>query len=169
MKAANIHKHNSTDDTKQHITYTLNAYYEQVLRSLKIKTALQLYEKTETLDQNQQQRLQLHEEITTIAQRLHNISTVNIMHTSLITKIAQAHSDKAKTLRPTARNGATKLRRSANSDPSKRKGSRNISRRLTHDEAKPLMGVKRDHDTTDGGKKGEITTNPNLIDLVQRA
>ena len=32
------------------------------------------------------------------------------------------------------------------------------------------MGVKRDQDTADGGKKGEITTNPNLIDLiVQRA
>ena len=32
------------------------------------------------------------------------------------------------------------------------------------------MGVERDQDTADGGKKGEITTNPNPIDLiVQRA
>jgi len=31
------------------------------------------------------------------------------------------------------------------------------------------MGVKRDHDTADGGKKGKITINPNLIDhIVQR-
>ena len=92
------------------------------------------------------------------------------MHTSLINKIAQHHSDKAKALITTARNEAIKRKTIANSDTSRGKGSRNISRHLSHNDAKPLMGVKRDQDTADGGKKGEITTNPNLIDfIVQRA
>ena len=92
------------------------------------------------------------------------------MHASLIKKIAQLHSDKSKTLRTTARNEATKLKRAVNSDTTKGRGSRSISRHLNCSEAKPLIGVKRDQDTNDGGKKGEITTNPNIVDLiVQRA
>ena len=92
------------------------------------------------------------------------------MHTSLIKKIAQSHTDTSKKLKAAARNEAIKLKRKANSDTTKGKGSRNISRHIDSNDAKPLMGVKRDRDTPDGGKKGELTTDPMQIDLiVQRA
>ena len=36
MKTDQARKHNNSNDTKQHIENTLNAYYEQAIRSLKI-------------------------------------------------------------------------------------------------------------------------------------
>ena len=42
MKSAQARNHDNTNDTLQHTQNTLNAYYEQAIRSLKIITALQI-------------------------------------------------------------------------------------------------------------------------------
>ena len=45
-----------------------------------------------------------------------------------------------------------------------------MSRAIGNEPAKPLLCVKRDKDTPDGGKQGEITTNPEEVDaIVKRA
>ena len=63
---------------------------------------------------------------------------------------------------------AIKLRKEANSD--KKDGIKQLSRAIESEPAKPLLCVKRDRDTPDGGKQGEITTNPEEVDaIVKRA
>jgi len=170
MKSEHLRTHTNSNDTKQHIENTFNAYREQAIRSLKITTPLQIHSENQALDHHQQQRQHLHNEIVSTAHQLDHIDINNIMHTSLVKKIAQSHTDTSKKLKAAARNEAIKLKRIANSDTTKGKGSRNISRYIDTNEAKPLMGVKRDRDTPDGGKKGELTIDPMQIDLiVQRA
>ena len=170
MKSQLLRTHTTGTDTEHHIENTLNAYREQAIRSQKITTALRMHSDQQALDLHQQQKRDLHDDIITTAHLLDHIHINNIMHTSIIKKIAQSHTDTSKKLKAAARNEAIKLKRSANSDTNKGKGSRNISRHISTSEAKPLMGVKRDRDTPDGGKKGEITTDPTQIDLiVQRA
>ena len=43
---------------------------------------------------------------------------------------------------------------------------KNISRTINGPTAKPLMGVFRDRDTPDGGKAGQMTSDPAEIDAV---
>lgn len=54
---------------------------------------------------------------------------------------------------------------------SNKKGGVNyLARQTGEKKVKPITGVERDHDTPDGGRKGEITTNPKEVDgIIKRA
>ena len=68
------------------------------------------------------------------------------------------HISRAKMMTSKAKAEALKLRREANSN--KKDGIKNMSRAIGDEPANPLLCVKRDRDIADGGKKVEITTNP---------
>ena len=113
MKSEHLRTHANSNDTKQHVQNTFNAYREQAIRSLQITTALQIHSENQALDHHQQQRHHLHDEITTTAHKLDHIDIDNIMHTSLVKKVAQSHTDRSKKLRAAARSEAIKLKKNS--------------------------------------------------------
>ena len=92
----------------------------------------------------------------------------NIIHAAKITRMGEMHILKAKAMIGKLKSEITKVRRAANS--SKIDGVKHLSKAIGDKPAKPLTCVVRDRDTADGGKKGEITTNPKDVDaIVKRA
>ena len=63
-----------------------------------------------------------------------------------------------------AKTEALKLRREANSN--KKDGVKKMSRVIGDEPANRLLCVKRDGDIAGGGKKGEIVTNLEEIDVI---
>ncbi len=49
-----------------------------------------------------------------------------------------------------------------------KQGVKHLSKAIGDQQAKALMCVARDQDTEDGGKKGQLTSNPTDIDAVVR-
>ena len=107
-------------------------------------------------------------EILEMYNTIQGIKVDNIIHSAKIQRTGELHATRAKLLQSKIKVEATKIKSEANSD--KKQGIKKLSRAIGEAPAKPLMFVKRDMDTDDGGKKGEITTNPQEVDaIVKRA
>ena len=75
-----------------------------------------------------------------------------------LTRYGELHNGKAKAYNVKLKAEIRKAKKTAND--CKAKGMKNISRAICEQPAKPLTCVCRDRDTADGGKKGEIATEP---------
>ena len=78
--------------------------------------------------------------------------------------MGESHIAKAKEFNGKLKAEIVNAKRQANECPTK--GIKNISRSIGGPKAKPLMGVFRDRDTPDGGKAGQMTSDPAEIDAV---
>ena len=114
--------------------------------------------------------LALYEELVDLHLQLNDADVNNSMHCPKIRRAGEMHLEKAKSLYCRVKQEAIKIKHRVNSDGTNSKGIKNISKSIGEPAAKPLLFVKRDRDTEDGGKKGEITTNPKEVDaIVKRA
>ena len=88
----------------------------------------------------------------------------NVIHAAKVVRLGKAHAKKAQGVaeRAIAEN-ATNCKE-VNS--SKANGAKHISKAIGSKQGQPLIVVGRDRDTKDGGKKGELTSNPQDIDAV---
>jgi len=88
----------------------------------------------------------------------------NLIHAAKIMRIGEEHARKAQSYRAKVANESTKLRRELNSD--KTQGGKHLSKAIGSKATQPLVVVERDQHTKDGGKPGELTSNPQDIDAV---
>lgn len=119
-------------------------------------------------EQNLAEKVHIYEELVHMQEPIREGMIIDTLQIPRLIRLADKHKAAAGALRQKARNHAIKLRRTANSDKAKSKGIKAISKAIGEAQAKPIMFVKRDQDTFDGGKTGEVTTNPNLVDEVVR-
>lgn len=92
----------------------------------------------------------------------------NIMHVAKVQRLGEQHIQTAKHLASKAKAEVMRAKRGVNS--SKKDGIKHLSKGIGNQPAKPLTCVKRDRDTPDGGKKGEIKADPQEVDaIVKRA
>ena len=109
---------------------------------------------------------QHHQELCEMAALLEDIDIHNPIHSARLRRVGEQHLAKAKAHQAQIRTEAIRINREANSDTKGGKGIKKISRSIGDPAAKPLIFVKRDQDTADGGKKGDITTNPSEVDAI---
>ena len=92
----------------------------------------------------------------------------NVIHAAKIMRIGDMHIEKAKLTRAKLQGEILKMRRDRNS--CKKHGVKNLSAAIGEHQANALLCIARDKDTEDGGKKGQLTSNPGDIDgVVKRA
>ena len=116
---------------------------------------------TEEVQQAAQEFKEIHEQIG-------SIDTENPISSAKLTRLGEMHINKAKAFSSKFRQEIKKAKRRNND--CKIKGLKNISRAIGQQPARPLTCVCRDEPTIDGGKVGEITTNPREVDaIVKRA
>ena len=113
--------------------------------------------------------LQQHrEEMQQTFDEISHIKFDNIMHAATIQRAADTHAKRATCQLQRLKAEAARIKSSRHSNP--KQGLKHLSKSIGDLPAKPLLFVKRDSDTSDGGKKGERTTNPQHIDaIVKRA
>ena len=90
--------------------------------------------------------------------------TTNPIHSAKLTRIGELHASKAKSFNAKVKAHVISAKRELND--CKTKGAKNLSRAIGGQRAKPLTCVCRDRDTNDGGKTGQITTDPQEVDAV---
>ena len=88
----------------------------------------------------------------------------NVIHAAKIMRIADEHVKKTQTYRAKMAHEGTKVRREINSD--KTQGGKHLSKAIGSKASQPLVMVERDRQTKDGGKPGELTSNPQDIDAI---
>ena len=88
----------------------------------------------------------------------------NMVHVAKISKTGELHFSRAKIVLGKVR--AEALKQQKRSRPNTKDGIEKISRAIGDDPANPLLCVKRDRGFADGGKKGEIATNPQDVDAI---
>ena len=93
-----------------------------------------------------------------------HITVDNIMNASRIRRTGELHIDTAKQLGARIRTEAIKINKETNSN--KKNGINKLSKHIGDPPAKPLVCVKRCRDSEDGGKTGEITCNPKVVDAI---
>lgn len=104
---------------------------------------------------------ELHREIS-------NVEVDNILHPAKALRAGELHISRAKAMFAKVKAAAIKLKRESNSNNAD--GIKQISKAIGCAPANPLICVKRDGDTNDGGQKGEIATDPQEVDaIVNRA
>ena len=104
------------------------------------------------------------QEIEDMRQQVQTCDIRNTIHAAKAARIVEAHIQKARSYMAKMREEVRKVRKEQNS--SAKTGVKNLSRAIGDDQAQPLIVVERDCDTKDGGKKGELTSNPRDIDAV---
>ena len=90
----------------------------------------------------------------------------NVIHAAKIARYGEAHKQMAQSYMAKAKGEvekATKERNSSNKD-----GRKHLAAAISEQTGKPLTNVCRDRDTSDGGKKGQITSNPADVDAIVR-
>jgi hypothetical protein len=92
--------------------------------------------------------------------------TDNVIHAAKIRRLAEAHAKRAKAIRDQLRAEVRRAKVAQNS--CKQFGVKNLSAAIGDQKAQAITCVIRDQDTSDGGKKGQMTTNPTDIDAVVR-
>ena len=98
-------------------------------------------------------------------QQMEQCDVTNIIHSAKIARMAEAHVRRAKSYMEGLKSEARKVKSEHNSF--KKVGVENISRAIGDNRAQPMVTVERDRDTHhDGGKCGELTSNPRDIDAV---
>ena len=114
--------------------------------------------------------LTIYDELVDMRLQPNDVDVDNSMQCPKIRRVGEMHLEIAKSLYCRVKQEAIKIKHKANSDGRKGNGIKQISKSIGDPAAKPLIFVKRDRDTEDGGKKGEITTNPKEVDaIVKRA
>ena len=108
--------------------------------------------------------LQQCQEIVDMFEQTQHIKVDNIMDAARLRRIGELHVIKAKNLRVKVKSEAIRINREANSNNTN--GIKKLCRHIGDPPAKPLTCVKRDRDTDDGGKAGEMTCNPKDVDAV---
>ena len=88
----------------------------------------------------------------------------NTIHAAKMQRLGEQHAEKAKAYNAKVKAEVIKAKRQTNDSAAK--GMKNVSRSISGPTAKPLMGVFRDRDTPDGGKKGQMTSEPAEVDAV---
>ena len=91
-----------------------------------------------------------------------------MIHAAKITRIGEAHKQSAKNYLARVKNEVERQKRERNSCTKSR--GKHLSAAISEQKGKPMTNIVRDRDTDDGGKKGQITSNPADIDgIVRRA
>ena len=88
----------------------------------------------------------------------------NTVQAAKIQRLGEMHIAKAKAFSSKVKAEIAQAKRQENDCQAK--GIKNVSRSIGGPRAKPLMGVFRDKDTPDGGKAGQMTSDPAEIDAV---
>ena len=88
----------------------------------------------------------------------------NIIHVAKLERLGEMHTKQAKANMSKMYDEFNQAKRERFS--CKKTGIKSISRAIEGSKAQPLVCVERDRNTSDGGKKGEITSNPRDIDAV---
>ena len=106
-----------------------------------------------------------------IAEALQSFETCdqsNVIHAAKITRIGEAHKQSATQYLARVKNEVDRQKRDRNSCT--KSGGKHLSAAISEQKGKPMTNIVRDRDTDDGGKKGQITSNPADIDgIVRRA
>ena len=103
-----------------------------------------------------------------ILEQIRECKIDNIMHAAKIQRLGEQHVLRAKSVASKARAEVMQVKRGINS--SKNDGIKHLSKAIGNEPAKPLTCVKIDRDTPGGGRKGEITADPQEVDaIVKRA
>ena len=92
----------------------------------------------------------------------------NTTHAAKIARYGEVHKQKAQIYIAKAKGEVAKVTRERNS--SCRYGGKHLAAAVSEQRGKPMTNICRDRDTSDGGKKGQITSNPaDVDDIVSRA
>ena len=90
------------------------------------------------------------------------------IHSAKVRRLGEKHIEKAKSYAAKAK--AEVRKRKQDDNDCKIKGIKHISKAIGEQQGKPLTCVYRDRDTSGGGRKGEMTSNPVEVDaIVKRA
>ena len=108
------------------------------------------------------------EEVGDLMRRVKECDTRNIMHMAKLKRTAEEHLKIASKQHNRLREEMAKEKKERNS--CKKHGTKHICRGIGEQGAQPLIAVERDKDTPDGGRKGEVTSDPREIDaIIKRA
>ena len=88
----------------------------------------------------------------------------NVIHAAKARRIGDMHIEKAKCIRSKLQGEVQKIKMLRNS--CRRHGVKNLSAAIGEQQGNALLCIARDRDTEDGGKKGQLTSNPSDIDEV---
>ena len=92
----------------------------------------------------------------------------NVIHSAKIARCGETHKRLAQRYFAKAKGEAEKVTRQRNS--SGEDGGKHLAAAVGEQLGKPLTNVCRDQDTTDGGKAGQMASNPADVDaIVKRA
>ena len=92
----------------------------------------------------------------------------NVIHSAKLTRCGEAHKQLAHQYFAKAKGEVEKAVKNRNS--SGEDGGKHLAAAIGDQLGKPLMSVCRDQDTADGGKTGQMTSNPEDVDaIVKRA
>ena len=152
-------KRNLTDERKSQIKTN---WYRK--RTDKVRNEEEREELRAKYDEQIQRLQQAAQEVFEMNQQMQQCDVTNIIHSAKIARMADAHANKAKRCMGELKSEAGKIKYERNS--SKKVGIKNLSRTLGDSRAQPMVMVERDKDTLDGGKCGELTSNPRDIDAV---
>ena len=121
-------------------------------------------ENVKTSEAHVEEVQQAAQEIKEMLQQVMACNTMNPIHSAKLTRIGELHVNKAKNFNAKVKAHVKAAKRESND--CKTKGVKNLSRAIGGQRAKPLTCVCRDRDTKDGGKAGQITTDPQEVDAV---
>ena len=136
--------------------------------SRKIRKEEQRKQEDEALQQHIEEIEQAATEFHEMAQEVETCDIDNVIHSAKLTRLGSMHHNKAKSLMEKCKRIVKKAKTEENSKGGE--GIRKISNLIGEAKAKALTGIERDKDMSNGGRKGEITTNPREVDaIVKRA
>ena len=104
------------------------------------------------------------QEVYEMDQEIKTCDINNMIHSAKFTRIAEAHNAKAQAYMAKVKSEVSHIKSQQNS--TKKNGIKHLSRTIGDNKAQPLIMVERDRATQDGGRKGELTSNPKDIDAV---
>ena len=88
----------------------------------------------------------------------------NVIHAAKIARLGEAHKQKAQAYLAKPKGEIAKDSRERNI--CSRNGGKHLSAAISEQKGKPMTNMCRDRDTDDGGKKGQITSNPVDVDNI---
>ena len=92
----------------------------------------------------------------------------NTIHAAKIARLGEVHKQKAQGYLATVKGEVAKVTRERNTCC--KYGDKHLSAAISEQKGKPMTNICRDRDTSDGGRKGQITSNPaDVDDTVRRA
>ena len=133
-------------------------------RNVKSKNGKERKDKDEEYDKHIAEIQKEAQEFDHLKSEFDKCNLDNVIHAAKIVRLGEMHIKKAAEV--SKKMNAERARNCRETNSSKAKGAKIISKAIGSKQGQPLIVVERDRDTKDGGKRGELTSNPQDIDAV---